>query len=217
MTIQKIQSSLRFNYAQLDRRPHAPRKDPDPKERARLQNRIAELRADLHRAQEAAPAPQPAVPARRPRKAARSDPTELFPAFAQAEADEHEHRRAAQRARQGAETYSVIRSRKCPPESEKFSVDEVVASKLPLSEARALSNRLDGEVRAAAGHHYSSWTADLHFIQLEPPAVHPWDTGGRGPTGSAKAGVPVLWCPHCRVTFYLRPDRSRCPSCSRFA
>ncbi len=220
-TIQKIQSSLRFNYALLDRRPRAPRKDPDPKERARLQNRIAELRADLHRAQEAAPAPQPAAPARRPRTAARPDPTELFPAFAQAEADEHEHRRAVQRAhqdaRRGAETYSVICSRKCPPESEKFSVDEVVASKLPLAEARALSNRLDGEIRAAAGHHYSSWTADLHFIQLEPPAVHPWDTGGRGPAGSAKAGVPVLWCPHCRVTFYLRPGRSRCPSCSRFA
>lgn len=139
--------------------------------------------------------------------------TALFPAFAQAEDEESQRRRAAARERLAAATYSVICSRKCPPDSEQFSVDEVVASKLPLPEARTLSNRLDGEARAAAGHHYSSWNADLHFIQLEPPDVHPWDTGGRGPASSAKAGVPILWCPHCRVTFYLRPTRPRCPSC----
>ena len=140
--------------------------------------------------------------------------TALFPAFAQVETEESQRRRAAARARLAAATYSVIRSRKCAPDSKEFSVDEVVASKLPLSEARALSDRLNGEVRAAAGHRYSSWTADLHSIQLEPPDVHPWDTGGRGPASSAKAGVPILWCPHCRVTFYLRPTRPRCPSCS---
>lgn len=48
-----------------------------------------------------------------------------------------------------------------------------------------------------------------------PAPTHPWDTGGRGPTGSAVAGVPILFCPRCRVTFYLRADRPRCPSCSR--
>ena len=94
-TIQKIQSSLRFNYAQLDRRPRAPRKDIDPKERARLQNRIAQLRADLDHAKAVAPTPKPEVRARRPRKAIQPAPGELFPAFAQAEADEHDRRRAA--------------------------------------------------------------------------------------------------------------------------
>lgn len=100
MTTQRIQASLRFNYAQLDRRPRAPRKDPDPTERARLQNRIAELRADLHRTQVAAPAPPPAVPPRRPRKVAPPDPTDLFPAFAQAEAEEDEQSQIAARKQQ---------------------------------------------------------------------------------------------------------------------
>ena len=44
-----------------------------------------------------------------------------------------------------------------------------------------------------------------------PWAVHPWDTGGRGPIGSPKAGKAVLRCPHCQVTFYERPT---CPSCA---
>ena len=98
MTIPQIQSSLRFNYAQLDRRPRAPRKDPDPKERARLQNRIAQLRADLQRAKEVAPTPKPPVSAPRPMKATQHD-TELFPAFAQAEAVGHQRRSAAERER----------------------------------------------------------------------------------------------------------------------
>ena len=141
MTIQQIQSSLRFNYAQLDRRPRAPRKDPDPTERARLQGRIGQLRADLHRAQEAAPAPKLKIPTPQPRKTIQHDSTELFPAFAQAQAEAHDHQ--------------------------------------PAQDA---------------------------------PAAHPWDTGGRGPVGSPKAGQAVLRCPHCKVTFYERP---KCPSCGR--
>ena len=153
-TIQKIQSSLRFNYAQLDRRPRAPRKDTDPKERARLQNRITQLRADLDHAKAVAPTPKPEVRARRPRKAIQPAPGELFPAFAQAEADEHERRRAAEQPR--AATTSA-----------------------PAQDA---------------------------------PAAHSWDTGGRGPVGSTKAGKAVLRCPRCKVTFYERP---KCSSCSR--
>ena len=45
-----------------------------------------------------------------------------------------------------------------------------------------------------------------------PSAVHPWDTGERGPIGSPKAGMAVLRCSHCQVTFYERPT---CPSCSK--
>ena len=45
-----------------------------------------------------------------------------------------------------------------------------------------------------------------------PCAVHPWDTGGRGPIGLPKAGKAVLPCPHCQVTFYERPT---CPSCRK--
>ena len=108
-TIQRIKSSLRFNFALLDRRPRAERKDPDPKERARLQTRIAQLRADLHRAQAAAPTPKPAAPARRSRKATRPDPTELFPVFAKAQADEHERHRAATAAEQPAQDAPAAR------------------------------------------------------------------------------------------------------------
>ncbi len=43
-------------------------------------------------------------------------------------------------------------------------------------------------------------------------AVHPWDTGERGPIGSPRAGKAVLRCPHCQVTFYERPT---CPSCRK--
>ena len=64
--------------------------------------------------------------------------TEWFPAFAQAEAHDGHRRQAAQRERQGAATYSVIRNRRGPPGSKQFSFDKVVTSKLPLADAKAL-------------------------------------------------------------------------------
>lgn len=47
----------------------------------------------------------------------------------------------------------------------------VVATGLEFEAAKALANLLDQEYRAkveASGKHYSSWTADLHFCELEP-------------------------------------------------
>ncbi len=48
--------------------------------------------------------------------------------------------------------------------------ERIEATGLDLVTARAISARLDREYRDAvegAGRHYSSWTADLHFCQLE--------------------------------------------------
>lgn len=63
--------------------------------------------------------------------------------------------------------YSVICHSKPKPG---VSKETVVATGLPLEQARATANRLDQAYRdgvEAAGKRYSAWTADLHCIQLE--------------------------------------------------
>jgi hypothetical protein len=48
--------------------------------------------------------------------------------------------------------------------------DEVIATGLTYSEARAMAERLDREYTEkviAEGGHYSSWTATLHFPERE--------------------------------------------------
>ncbi len=261
-TIQKIQSSLRFNYAQLDRRPRAPRKDIDPKERARLQNRIAQLRADLDHAKAVAPTPKPDVRAGRPRKAIQPAPGELFPAFAQAEADEHERRRAADRERRIHEHREHLAlvwpewagpvaggpgtSAFCEVDTpDTFSLTHGERRYHYMAPCRVESVSADGlTIIAVVEYTNPGWCRDryngerlrLDFTEAGPPramlraerdeqphaataapsqdlpAAHPWDTGGRGPVGSTKAGKAVLRCPHCKVTFYERP---KCPSCSK--
>ena len=61
--------------------------------------------------------------------------------------------------------YSVIRERG-------DHTRQTVATGLTLTEARSLADRLDREYRErveASGKYYSSWTADLHELQLESP------------------------------------------------
>jgi len=60
--------------------------------------------------------------------------------------------------------YSVICQHK------KGYVEETVATGLSFAEAKALAIRLDQQVRErteASGKHYSSWTADIHYVQRE--------------------------------------------------
>ena len=64
--------------------------------------------------------------------------------------------------------YSVIRS---PGNDRKAK--HVIAEHLPLAEARALAEKLDYDYRhhiTSTGGLYSSWSADLHYIKLEPSA-----------------------------------------------
>ena len=197
-------------------------------------------------------------------KAIRPDPTELFPAFAQAEADEHQRRRAAereQRIRAHRDHLAILWPEWTGPvaggpgASGFCDVDSLDAFSLTHGErryhymapCRVESVSADGlTVVAVVEYTNPGWCRDryngerlrLDFPEVGPPrsmlraggdeqppraatadqppqdpaTAHPWDTGGRGPVGSSKAGKAVLHCPKCKVTFYERP---KCPSCSK--
>ncbi len=207
----------------------------------------------------------PQIP-RRPTKATRHDSTELFPAFAQAEADEGQRRRAAERERrihEHRDHLAIIWPEWAGPVAGEpgpsgfCEVDSLDAFSLTHGErryhymapCRVESVSADGlTIFAVVEYTNPGWCRDryngerlrLDFTEVGPPramlrtgrdeqqraattaapsenipTVHPWDTDGRGPVGSNKAGKAVLWCPQCKVTFYERPDRPRCPSCSQ--
>lgn len=53
--------------------------------------------------------------------------------------------------------------------------DHTVAKSLNYDDARALQERLDAIVKQeveASGKVYSSWTAKLHFLELEPVSLN---------------------------------------------
>ena len=196
-------------------------------------------------------------------KAIQHDSTELFPAFAQAEAEEDQQRQVAIRQQRIEEHRSSMKF--CWPEwtgplangpgtSGFCEVHSLTVHSLTHGEhryhymaaCRIESISLDGlTLIVVVEYDESVWCRDLyngeklrlditdvwppcrmlragrHERELaatdaqppeDAPAAHPWDTGGRGPGGSRKAGKAVLRCPHCKVTFYERP---KCPSCSR--
>ncbi len=197
-------------------------------------------------------------------KVIRHDPTELFPAFAQAEADEGQRRRAAERERcirEHCEHLAILwpewpgpvaggpgPSGFCEVESlDAFSLTHGERRYHYMAPCRVESVSADGlTIIAVVEYTNPGWCRDryngerlrLDFVEAGPPramlrterdepppraatdpqtcepapAAHPWDTGGRGPVGSRKAGKAVLRCPHCKVTFYERP---KCPSCGK--
>ena len=181
----------------------------------------------------------------------------MFPAFAQAAADDHQRRLAAERERRirahrdhlatvwpewaGPVAGGPGPSSFCEVESlDAFSLTHGERRYHYVASCRVESVSADGlTVIAVVEYTNPGWCRDryngerlrLDFIEVGPPRAmiraerdardqgaaaiippHPWDTGGRGPAGSCRAGQAVLRCPHCKVTFYERP---KCPSCSR--
>ena len=65
--------------------------------------------------------------------------------------------------------YRVLRNRKLPPGGRYYDVTTVEAEGLSLTDARALSDRLQSE-EAAAKPRQTSWTFDIFFIEREDVA-----------------------------------------------
>lgn len=115
---------------------------------------------------------------------------------------------------QSERTYRIIETSRNPIGSKHYSSDRTVVEGLSLSAARAEADRLDAAWRSAHPECKTSWTATLHFPQLENPDPVP-DRGIRPAACDARAAYEhelriIRWvCRSNPVAYEITRDDKR--------